>query len=127
MDRPVQVMTMSTCLMTSFSFTSLKPSMLDRTERRECERTSNTRGHQNATRAVVLPGLQGTNGVNLCDIDNGAHRFEGGAAAFSHLGVIDKRHYKNIIYFICINRSKVYSLRLQMSCINLKYIHSTSP
>lgn len=62
---------------------------------KERDRTSNPRGHQNATRAIVSPGLQGTNGVNLCDVDNGAHRFEGGAAAFSHLGVIDKCHYKN--------------------------------
>lgn len=28
LNQPVQVMTMSTCLMTSLSFTSLKPSML---------------------------------------------------------------------------------------------------
>ena len=33
----------------------------------------------------VLPGLQGTDGVNLCDVDNGAHCFQGSTASFSNL------------------------------------------
>lgn len=33
----------------------------------------------------VSPGLQGTDGVDLCDVDDGAHCFEGSAAAFSNL------------------------------------------
>lgn len=63
--------------------------MLDRTEQIKSVRERLT---PEVIRAIVSPGLQGTNGVNLCDVDNGAHRFEGGAAAFSHLGVIDKCH-----------------------------------
>lgn len=87
--------------------------MLDRTERIQSVREGLSPEATRTTRAVALPGLQGTDGVNLCDVDDGAHRFEGGAAAFSHLGVTDKRHYKNTIYFMCINRSQVCSVRLR--------------
>lgn len=33
----------------------------------------------------ALPSLQGADGVDLCDVHNGAHGFKGGAAAFAYL------------------------------------------
>lgn len=44
----------------------------------------------------VLPRLQGTDGVDLCDVDDGAHCFEGSAAAFSHLKLTDMQHYHTV-------------------------------
>lgn len=40
---------------------------------------------QERCKSGVSPGLQGTDGVDLRDVNNGAHCFERGAAAFSNL------------------------------------------
>lgn len=50
------------------------------------------------TTSRVLPGLQGADGVDLCHIDDGAHCFEGGAAAFSHLATIDMGCYHTVTH-----------------------------
>lgn len=52
---------------------------------RQTDEISTPVGHEKLIRGGVLPRLQGTDGVDLCNVDNGAHGFEGGAAAFSHL------------------------------------------
>lgn len=82
---------MSTCLMTSFSFTSLKPSMLGSGQRYDTNEISTTVSHQKLISGGDLPRLQGTDRVDLCDIDDGAHCFEGSTAAFSHLSVTDTK------------------------------------
>lgn len=47
--------------------------------------------HEKLIRGRALPGLQGTDRVDLCDVDDGAHCFEGSTAAFSHLRMTDRK------------------------------------
>lgn len=47
--------------------------------------TQCTRGESNSITTLFLPGLQSTDGVDFCDVDNCSQGLESGTAALSHL------------------------------------------